>query len=85
MVNVSYFDRSFTRPEGDAGLSIKVRSYPDLDSSVVEVMGKDLSYTIALPYIDPNNEDQIFNLSYSNDRNALIDEIIGKYTRHIDN
>lgn len=72
MVNVSYFDKSFTSPEGDTRLSIKVRSYPDLDSSVVKVLSKDLSYTIALPYINPNNEDQIFNLSYSNDRNALI-------------
>ena len=72
MVNVSYFDKSFTRPDGTNSLSIEVWSYPDLDSSVVKVLSKDLSYTIALPYINPNNEDQIFNLSYSNDRNALI-------------
>ena len=72
MVNVSYFDKSFTRPDGTNSLNIEVWSYPDLDSSVVKVLSKDLSYTIALPYINPNNEDQIFNLSYSNDRNALI-------------
>ena len=66
MVNVSYFDKSFTRPDGTNSLSIEVWSYPDLDSSVVKVLSKDLSYTIALPYINPNNEDQIFNLSYSN-------------------
>ena len=67
MVNVSYFDKSFTSPEGDTRLSIKVRSYPDLDSSVVEVIKKNLSYTIALPYIDPSNKNQIFNLHYHND------------------
>lgn len=67
-----YFDKFFSNGDDTNSLGIEVWSHPDLDSSVVKVLRKDLSYTIALPYINPNNNDQIFNLRYSNGHNVLI-------------
>ena len=69
---VSYFDKFFSLPDGINNLGIEVWSYPNLNSSVVKVLSKDLSYTIALPYINPNNVDQIFNMRYSNGHDVLI-------------
>lgn len=67
-----YFDKFFSNGDGTNSIGIEAWSHPDLDSSVVKVLRKDLSYTIALPYINPNNEDQIFNMHYSNGHNVLI-------------
>ena len=67
-----YFDKFFSNGDDTNSLGIEAWSHPDLDSSVVKVLRKDLSYTIALPYINPNNEDQIFNMHYSNGHNVLI-------------